>query len=261
MQLNQKMIMLVSLVIGAISFFLINQSLQKQQTKPIESKVYVIAADKDLQVGVTLNKTHLRKIIAPEKIDMGISFTNGAALIGQIVRNPIRRGDPITDFDVVSEDDNMAGLIPEGYRAATIPISLSDETVGFLRFGNRVDVLFTGYTATAQNKSVSRTQTVIKNALVMKITTSGGDESNPRSRVAYVTLAVKPEWAETLSYAQRKGKIDLLVRPISDSDIREDFISLDELLGNNKKASTTLKENIEVEVIRKSKKETVRISQ
>lgn len=260
MQLNQKMIMLVSLVIGAISFFLINQSLQKQ-TKPIESKVYVIAAAKDLQVGVTINKTHLRKIVAPEKIDMGISFTNGSALIGQIVRNPIRRGDPITDFDVVSEDDNMAGLIPEGYRAATIPISLSDETVGFLKFGNRVDVLFTGYTSTAQSKNVSRTQTVIKNALVMKITTSGGEDNNPRSRVAYVTLAVKPEWAETLSYAQRKGKIDLLVRPISDADVREDFISLDELLGNNKKATPTVKDNVEIEVIRKTKKETVRISQ
>lgn len=254
MQLNQKLILLISLLVGAFSFFLLNNSLKTEKKAPVVQEVYVIAAARDLDVGMVVKATHLRSIVVQKGEDISTNYKSNKEVIGKVVRNPIRRGQKISEFDLVSEDDNMAGLIPEGYRASAIPINLSKDTMSFLKFGNRVDVIFT-YTGKSTNRALQGTKTILKNVLVMKVSKMAKDQSNRGT--AYVTLAIKPEWAETLSFARSKGKLDLLVHPIGEQVMDESYMTLDELLGRN--IIAPIRSDVEIELIRKTKKQTVRV--
>ena len=67
------------------------------------------------------------------------------AMIGDVVREPIYAGEPITSKKVVHSGDTsyMAIRLPQGMRAMALALSLESGAGGFIEPGDRVDVLST----------------------------------------------------------------------------------------------------------------------
>ena len=252
MRLNSKLILMISAVSAILTFSMIVNMLQKANVAP--SSDLVVTAMKDLDVGAKITKEDIDVLVAPSGTDFKVSFGDIAKVIGKSVRNPIRRGKVINTFDLVQEGDDLTGLIPKGYRASTILIEIPKEAISFLKFGNRVDVLFS-----EKDKVGGSPRYIMRNILVLNVTTN---EAAGSSNQAYVTLAVKPDGIEILSYATRNGKVDLTIRPMSDSDSKdkEEYMSYDELLGVKAAGFIpSLTNQTEIELIRGVKKETVKI--
>lgn len=254
MRFNSKIIFIISLAAGFAAFSMTIKTFDQLKKGP--KTLQVVTAMEDMSVATVVNASTLKLVIAPKGIDTGIVYTEIDKVAGQMLRNPVRRGQPITKFDLLDKNDNLATLIPEGYRAASITLSLSRETLNFLKFGNRVDVLLT--TQDSGGKT-TETKTIIKNILVMNTVQKANTPSAADKTQATVTLAVRPEGSEILAYAANRGKIDLVVRPMTDKNVSEEYINFDELRGINKNNFIPVLEKTDVEVIRGVKKDLVKV--
>ena len=251
MRLSSKVILLISLLTAFSGFSLTLKTLDRaKKTSPF----LIVVAGRDLALGETLSEKDMEISSAPAETDLHNTFRQSEKLIGKSLRNPLRRGQPVTSFDLITDSDSLAGLIPQGYRAATLPLSLPGETSGSLRFGTRVDVLF--FEVADRN---AQAKTIMKNVLVLKNSQNQKPSESSASAVSYITLAVRPEAAETLAYALQRGKIHLSVRPMTERNAREEYMSLNELLGITNAAAMPLGSSAEVEVIRGIKKGTVKL--
>ena len=67
------------------------------------------------------------------------------AVVGDIVREPIYAGEPITSAKIVRSGDfsYMAVRLPEGMRAVSLPVNVESGAGGFIQPGDRIDVLST----------------------------------------------------------------------------------------------------------------------
>jgi Flp pilus assembly protein CpaB len=147
-------------------------------------------------------------------------------------------------------------VIPPGYRAITIDVTETKGVAGFIKPGDHVDILgtFNFQLPEASQKAISArsgvllqdsfdvTQTVMQDVLVLAIaqemyapkeTPSTGSEPVDAAKkqaeqstgtdptkakiVSSVTLAVTPEQAEKLAYADTKGQLRLTLRPENDT--------------------------------------------
>lgn len=249
MRLSSRIILLISIVSAALAFSMTLSTLKKLQKGPASDSVVV--AMKDLDVGAIITASDIEVLTAPSGTDTKTAFFNVEKVIGKNVRNPIRRGKVLSVFDIVSDGDDMTGLIPKGYRASTILIEIPREALNFLKFGNRVDVLFMD-----PERPEIAPKYIMRNILVLNVTRN---ESGSNGSEAYVTVAVRPEGIETLAYATRHGKVDLTVHPTTEANSKEEYMSYDELLGLKKGLIPAFQNQVELEVIRGVKKETVKI--
>ena len=255
MRLNPKTAFLLSLVSGFLAFILISQML-KNATKPQAVIDIVIAAD-DLHVGNVITEEKIKMAPAPSGISIETAFRETDMVVGSMLRNSIRAGKPILTFDIANEEEDIFALIPEGYRASTLPVHLPKEVVDLLKFGSRVDVLYTD-----TSSEVLETSTIMRNVLVMKVSgnsTTGG--AMIAGQDVYVTLAVPPQAVETLSYVMRKGKLDLSILPLGSQNVEEAYISMKELLDAHEEIvnPTPIKIFHEVEIIKGTKKQMVEL--
>lgn len=255
MRLNPKLILLFSVLSGFLAFTFI-LSASGQAKDPATS--LIVTAITDLGVGETIAIKNMKLSPAPPDIDLEAAYHDLKSVEGRVARVAIMRGRPITTFDLIADDENIFNLIPSGYRAATLPASLPNEILKLLKFGTRVDVLFTDTTT----KDL-RTKTIMKNAMVMKVSgIPAGNQNRGLAEQVHVTLAVPPDAVEALSYATQKGKVNLAVRPNGDGNnsgnLEESYMNLDEVIGL-KKDPNDLFNQAEIEVIKGTEKELIRL--
>ena len=251
MRLNSRMIFIISIMCATLAFSMTINTLNKLKQRPDEASLVVVAM-KDLDVGIVVNDEDVQLLAPPQGTDFRIALKSIADVSGKRVRNPIRRGKVLTEFDLVRGDDDMTGLIPKGYRASTILIEIPKEVISFLKFGNRVDILYTE----RSNEEKKEPKMIMQNILVMKV--SKPDQYSTTNQ-AYVTVALKPQAMETLAYAVQNGRVDLSVRPITDTEAKEVFMTFDELMGVQKGFLPAFTNQTEVELIKGIKKETVKL--
>jgi Flp pilus assembly protein CpaB len=103
-----------------------------------------------------------------------------------------------------------------GYRTVTIRTHCEDQP--HLQPNQRVDLVVLYTNPFAPGRVISKT--FLQNALVLSIspTIVGEKESSPCPSMRYVALAVKPEEAEKVHWAQRQGSISLLIRQPGDNE-------------------------------------------
>ena len=139
------------------------------------------------------------------------------AMIGDIVREPIFAGEPITAKKIVRSGDTsyMAIRLPQGMRAIALPLSLESGAGGFIEPGDRVDILATH---NDQSKSGGMiTETVLSNALVLAI-----DQKTEAPKTgapvggATITLEVPDVNAGAVARARTQGNLTLALRSYAD---------------------------------------------
>lgn len=254
-------IILIFAVGSGFAAFLISMSLINPQ-KPVTSAGHlVVGAVRDIDLGSMIKKEDVDLLPPPDNINPKILFSEFTPVVGKVSRRNILKGEVIKSVDLLEEGENLASLVPRGYRAMTIPITLPSSLTNMLHIGNRIDVLLTFERSRGEVESV----TLVKNAKVIGLSEPPGkNASMGQDRSMYITLAVTPDGAETLAYSMKKGTLNISIHSLSDADEEsEKFFTLKELFFSSAATGSALhpKTTDKIEIIRGLHKEDYRPSE
>jgi pilus assembly protein CpaB len=141
------------------------------------------------------------------------------AMIGDVVREPIYAGEPITAKKVVHSGDTsyMAIRLPQGMRAMALALSLESGAGGFIEPGDRVDVLSTHQDPNKNSSGGGMvTETVLSNALVLAIDQKTDAGKSTTVSGATITLEVPDVNASAVAKARTQGGLTLALRSYAD---------------------------------------------
>jgi pilus assembly protein CpaB len=141
------------------------------------------------------------------------------ALAGSVVREPIMKGDPITERKLVRAGDSgyLAVVLAPGMRAMSVPVSVETAAGGFILPGDRVDVIMSRQVQGNSGSNEHRSDTVMRNVKVLAVDQVTKPENGAQSVVgATATLEVGAVDAEVLAQADAAGDIALVLRSYAD---------------------------------------------
>jgi pilus assembly protein CpaB len=141
------------------------------------------------------------------------------AMIGDVVREPIFAGEPITAKKVVRSGDTsyMAVRLPQGMRAMALPLSLESGAGGFISPGDRVDIMSTHADQSKTGAGGMITETVLSNALVLAIDQkTDAPKTGANVTGTTITLEVPDINASAVAKARTQGGLTLALRSYAD---------------------------------------------
>jgi len=237
--MKQKLIPIVSGVIGILAGFLTYQHLRNEYRKIDELResirrtmrhIPVVVAKRDIPGGTRIDKDDLRKSEIPEisAPDRVVTPDMANMILGKKTVFDVRAKKPILWYDIEGGAPAAQGLAPmikHRMRAVTLQISGSAAVSGMVQPNDRIDVLgtFSFPSKTVPGTMETVTLTVLQDVTVLATGQRLAKESfdsrrRSRSR-SYnsVTLEVTPREAELLVFAQQtKGSLWLTLRNPSD---------------------------------------------
>jgi pilus assembly protein CpaB len=255
---NMKAIIpiVLSLVIAVTGSFFIYQWMQKQ-TAPIETvrmeshAVPVLVASADMTWGTKLRHGMVTTVpFLKESLPPGY-HSKFADIQDRVVIAPIKAGEPVTEHRLAATDIKTGGVsavLKQGSRAIAVKGDKIIGISGFIKPGNRVDVLVT---VKDPSNDIEKTKIVLQNVLVLATGTQiEEDEQGKPLPVDVYTLEVKPEESEKLALIAAEGKIQLALRGLIDSDevvtqgatIASTLAEVNALTESNKPQITTAQE-------------------
>lgn len=141
------------------------------------------------------------------------------AMIGDIVKEPIYAGEPITDRKIVRGGDSsyMAVRLPPGTLAMSVPVNVENGAGGFIQPGDRIDML-SSHPDTAKNGQGGMvTETVLANVKVLAV---DQHTDTPRSSAAMpgatLTLEIPADDVEAVARAKSEGGLVMALRSYAD---------------------------------------------
>ncbi len=168
------------------------------------------------------------------------------AFAGWVARDPIGKGDPITETKIVAPGSRgfLAAALGSGMRAVSVPVTATSGISGFVFPGDQVDILITqtlpitgGKADAVQHKA---SETVLHDVRVIAVDQKldkGGE-----AVVAHnVTLEVTPKQSEMIAVATEMGKLSLSLRSLAASPSEE--VTADSL-GNGDTGTHTLDSDV-----------------
>ncbi|NLO74591.1 MAG: Flp pilus assembly protein CpaB [candidate division WS1 bacterium] len=245
MRMTRRVAIIVAVIcaIAAIALTAVYlRSLEPPAAQPTQPATVAVAVPAHtLPAGTKITPEMLTtKELTPEAIPAGV-VKEPETLLNKTLAQEAPAGEPIPR-GYLAEYTTGAGLsfaVPPGLRAVTVAVDNITGVGGFLKLGDRVDVLVT---FEAPNRVY--TKTVLQNVLVLGVggeaavpTAAPGDEGAGGAQPAAaqgqaqqpgapasqakpmpsVTLAVTPDQAQALVLSAKKGSIYLALRPKSDT--------------------------------------------
>jgi pilus assembly protein CpaB len=135
-------------------------------------------------------------------------------VIGMIAKYEILEGEQIV-MDRLYREDERIGLVssvPGHMRAVTVPVDEVVGVAGFVKPGDKVDIIVT---ASGVGQTGDVAFTVLEDIEVLAVAQETEDKTQGKAKVSTsVTLAVKPSDAEKLALAEKIGKLRLALRPM-----------------------------------------------
>lgn len=235
MRLKTVLLIVVALVIAGFTAFMVRswlnaeraaalRAMQQKQQGPQVAGVQVLVAKSDLPVGTFLRPEHLRWQAWPEANLSPAYAVEGKKkiedFVGSVVRLPIASGEPVTEGRVVSPGTSgfLAAVLRPGYRAVSVPVTVTSGISGFVFPGDRVDVLLTH--AVPQSKATEGVEhragvTALRDirvlALDQKVDIKPGEAAVPRT----ATIEVTPKQSEIVAVVVDMGKLSLSLRSLA----------------------------------------------
>jgi pilus assembly protein CpaB len=246
----------VSLVIAVAGTWFIYQWVQGQRA-PKEvvqvqaEAVPVVVAAADIPWGTKLTPEMLKTLpFLKESLPAG-HFSKFDDLKERVSILPLKVNDPITEHRLAPisvQTGGIASVLPLGKRAVAVKGDKVIGLAGLVNPGNRVDVLVT-VEDSKNNIKESKTKLVLENIPVLATGTQiQKNEKGEPSPVDVYTLEVTPEESEKLSLAAMEGKIQLALRPITDTEsVYTDGINIPKLLTSLSKPRPEPPKNTPVE--------------
>jgi len=168
------------------------------------SKPLVVAVER-LPLGAVLRPDQVRLSRVPGDLFPKGGFWRIEDVVGRPVVATIEADEPVLAARVAERGSGMglAPMIPSGMRAASVRVNDVADVAGFILSGMHVDVLATGR---AEGHSDTVTRTVLQDISVLSVgQTIQADAHNPSINAVVVTLLVKPDQAEALTWPRPRA--------------------------------------------------------
>jgi pilus assembly protein CpaB len=138
-------------------------------------------------------------------------------VIGRVTTAPIIAGEQVllARLHGSGQDSGLAFELAAGYRALSVHINERIAVAYLVRPGDSVDVTVSYEPATPQGEHQS--VIMLQNILVVAIGSETRHGAPAPTDAKTITLAVTPEQAERLVWAEDHGSIRLLLRPVTDN--------------------------------------------
>jgi pilus assembly protein CpaB len=164
---------------------------------------------------------------------------NKDIILGQPARYNFKKGQPLLWSDIGKGEGGLSSMLNSGERALTLSVDEISGIAGALKPNDRVDIL-----GIFEIGGKSITKILMQNVTILMVGSNlsrGENKEDAETNLAKslfqgpyssITVAVMPEEAEILAFAQDKGKLVLTLRGQTDLSVNEDFpsISMDSIL-------------------------------
>ncbi len=199
----------------AVLTYLNNAQAQASQVSQQLPTRPVVVAAVDLPPAEVVQSTQLEVVNWPENLIPAGATENPEQIHSRITRTRILKGQPIQAGHLAPEGTTggLPALIPKGMRAMTVRVNETVGVAGFIRPGNRVDVILT---VEGPGRDEVVTQTILQHINVLATGQSMDEDSETTKIARSVTLLLNPEEAERLALAMDQGRIVLSLRNDTD---------------------------------------------
>ena len=235
---NRK-ILIISLILAALTTFLVYLYIKNATTKPeVVEYINVYVAAKTLPAKYKIADADLKQVKVTREFLNPSAVLNKADIVGKRLKDSVIEGEQILRDRLIEENKmTLAYNIPEGKRAVSIDVTDRTNVSHLIRPGDFVDVIasFDAEQEDEPQNTIIRpriTKTVLQNIQVLAL---GQDQAVLEEKLKEgpktVTLAVTPQEAENLVYVSEYAIIRLALRPADDNEsvntggiIRKDIV-------------------------------------
>jgi pilus assembly protein CpaB len=213
---------LAALILAAVAAFgtrvYINKKAAQAAAKTIATKELVVAAVA-VQPGEELKANQLTTQKWPHDAVPKQYYKSRKALIGRVAPNGLLKGEPITKSKLLpaGAESGLAAVLPPGMRAVTVQVDDVIGVAGYVKRGDRVDVLATASGAAFSKNPAAKV--ILQDVEILKINRNPEkEESKKRStkKTQVVTLALNLEQTERLALTSNEGRLLLALRNQTD---------------------------------------------
>lgn len=221
--MNRNVVLIgLALLLGIVAVVIANAYFsgveQKQVALAEEQRLTrIVVATQPLEFGQPVTETAVRLQNFPANSVPEGAFTSIQEVLkdNRVALRPIVPGEPILRSKVSGTDGRatLAALLPDGFRAISIPVDNVNGVAGFVLPGMMVDVLLLrqieGDGADQQDQ---RADVVLESAQVLAVDQMADEKSGQPKPSRTVTLAVTPQDASRVAIANRMGTLQLTLR-------------------------------------------------
>ena len=237
--MKQKLLLLLAVVLGVISFALTATSIQNTRAK-IAGKVKqidVTVLAKPIGEGEMFTKEHFTHVIISKstnyiKKSREIPWDKAATIVGSKANSPLNTGKILTYYDLQSNTLRVKGLsdeIKQLARGKTISVDAISSVNYMIRPKDKVDIIATfRFPEMRGNQSLDTiTMTLLQNVTVLATGSQrSSTESSSRRSYSTVTLQLTPEEVEMITFADQKGSLSLSLRNGEDARFEKETQSI-----------------------------------
>ncbi|MGE5584344.1 MAG: Flp pilus assembly protein CpaB [Bacillota bacterium] len=211
-----KIMILLALIPGLLAavmtYVYVNNA---AKPKPVSVKnVPVVAAKATIppRTKITPDMIYIKEI--PEAGVHARAAREAADVVGLFTRYEILEGEPVIMDRLYGENEpvGLASSVPRDKRAVTVPVNEVAGVAGFVKPGDRVDVVAT---VGGNEETGDVAFTVLEDVEVLAVAQDTEDKNQGKAKVSTsVTLAVTPSQAERLALTEEMGNLRLALRPL-----------------------------------------------
>ncbi len=208
--MKNKVLLFMAVSLGLISAFLVYSYMSNLESMQYVEQVDVVVANVKIPANTQIKSSMLAWKKVPVDIRHPDAVYNLQDVQGRITNSEIIPGEQVLWSRLLPEGQipGMAFTIPTDKRAITIAVNEVIGVAGFIKPGDKVDVLATF------DEEVPITTTVLENVTVLAIAQEMESKQNPAAKLSTsVTFALSPQQVERLVLAENQGAIRLALRP------------------------------------------------
>jgi pilus assembly protein CpaB len=222
----------VAIVAGFAGVALVQQYLQQRERElekryaAFRNAVKIVVASEDIPEETLISAKMIEPRPVPELFVQPYATTDPNAVVGKLTAVPIAKGEQIltTKLGIPGSRKTLSAKMEAGKRAITIGVDTISGVGGFLRPGDRVDLLGV-FSIPSPQGAQALTVTLLQHVLVLAV---GGEVIDQPARTAQkgsgegpmvITLALSPQETELVLFAREQGKLQLSLRPKADKDV------------------------------------------
>lgn len=212
---------LMALVVG-IAVYTFADSLQKQAQAQAIPMGQVVTAVRDIQANTLITEEMLALATLPMQSISSGAVTDLKQAVGTIAKYPIFVGEQVFYANLSgkgAEKETLSYVLEDGHRAISVGVDEITGVSGYIKPGDRVDVIATMLETDETGASRTVSTSLVENLLVLEIGTSLQTSETDKLNYKTVTLSATPEQVLKLNYALSNGKLLLVLRPILDNEI------------------------------------------
>ncbi len=224
--------LLISLIVSLFLYKRLTAPAKTNETMRIEHETVAVAAE-DLLLGAIIQPEMIKPAgYLKENLPPGF-ISDPESLAGRVVISSIRKNEPIVEYRLAPKDVTVGGvsaIIKSGSRAIAVKGDKVIGISGFIRPGNRLDVLVT---VTDPGREMEVTKTVLENILVLATGTLIQKSEKGNNPVDVYTLEVTPEDGEKLALAAAAGRLQFALRNLADTqNVMTKGVTIPQLLSS-----------------------------